>query len=75
MNWVDGIPIWGDPIDAGALLQIKNCAKTAEAVASMAGRKLFQPSSVYAHAPRSGTICLHRKHWRLYAAKNLQNGQ
>ena len=36
MRIVDGIPIWGDPIDDGALAQIKNCAKTADSVAMMA---------------------------------------
>ena len=36
MRIVDGIPIWGDPIDGGALAQIKNCAKTADVVAMMA---------------------------------------
>ena len=36
MRFVDGIPVWGDPIDEGALSQIKNCAKSADAVALMA---------------------------------------
>jgi tRNA-splicing ligase RtcB len=36
MKQIDGIPIWGDPIDEGALAQIKTCAKTADAVAMMA---------------------------------------
>ena len=36
MNIIDGIPVWGDPVDDGALRQIKNCAKTAERVAMMA---------------------------------------
>ncbi len=35
MKIIDGIPIWGDPIDEGALLQIRNCAKSADAVALM----------------------------------------
>lgn len=36
MQQIDGIPIWGDPIDEGALAQIRTCAKTADAVALMA---------------------------------------
>lgn len=36
MTLIDNIPIWGDPIDEGALAQIRNCAKTAAHVAMMA---------------------------------------
>jgi tRNA-splicing ligase RtcB len=36
MRIVDGIPIWGDPIDESALRQIKTCQKTADRVAMMA---------------------------------------
>lgn len=36
MNVIDNIPIWGNPVDEGALHQIKNCAKTADHVALMA---------------------------------------
>src|ERR1017187_35113 len=36
MRIIDGIPIFGTDVDAGALAQIKNCAKTAEKVALMA---------------------------------------
>src|SRR5258707_9704156 len=36
MKKIDGIPIWGDPVDEGALAQIKNCAKSADSVAMMA---------------------------------------
>lgn len=36
MKTVDGIRIWGDPIDEGALSQIKTCARTASACALMA---------------------------------------
>ena len=36
MKLIDNIPIWGDPVDEGALSQIKTCAKTADAVAMMA---------------------------------------
>jgi len=36
MRNVDGIRIWGDPVDEGALSQIKNCAKTAAVCALMA---------------------------------------
>ena len=36
MNVVEGIPIWGSPIDEGALSQIKTCALTADRVALMA---------------------------------------
>lgn len=36
MKTVDGIRIWGEPIDEGALSQIKTCARTASACALMA---------------------------------------
>ncbi|WP_083469735.1 RtcB family protein [Herpetosiphon geysericola] len=36
MQYVENIPIWGDPIDEGALSQIKTCALDADAVALMA---------------------------------------
>lgn len=36
MKLIDGIPVWGSPIDDGALSQIRNCAKTADKVAMMA---------------------------------------
>ncbi len=36
MQYVENIPIWGDPIDQGALSQIKTCALDADAVALMA---------------------------------------
>jgi tRNA-splicing ligase RtcB len=36
MQFVDGIPIWGTEVDAGALSQIKTCALTADKVALMA---------------------------------------
>ena len=36
MQQIDNIPVWGDPVDAGALSQIKTCAKTADYVALMA---------------------------------------
>lgn len=36
MQYVENIPIWGDPIDQGALSQIKTCALEADAVALMA---------------------------------------
>jgi tRNA-splicing ligase RtcB len=36
MQEIDNIPIWGDPVDAGALAQIKTCAQTADYVALMA---------------------------------------
>ena len=36
MKTVNGIPIWGDPIDKGALEQIERCAKDAAHVALMA---------------------------------------
>src|SRR5579883_1427960 len=28
MQVIEGIPVWGDPVDQGALEQIKNCMKT-----------------------------------------------
>lgn len=36
MQLIDNIPVWGSPVDQGALLQIKNCARTAAHVALMA---------------------------------------
>lgn len=36
MKEIEGIPVWGDPIDESALSQIKNCARTADAAALMA---------------------------------------
>ncbi len=35
MQIIDNIPIWGEPVDPGALSQIKTCAKTAAHVALM----------------------------------------
>lgn len=35
MQKFDGIPVWGSPVDEGALSQIKTCAKTAAHVALM----------------------------------------
>jgi tRNA-splicing ligase RtcB len=36
MEVINGIPVWGDPVDPGALAQIGNCAKEAACVALMA---------------------------------------
>ncbi|MDY0148961.1 MAG: RtcB family protein [Kiritimatiellia bacterium] len=36
MKLIDGIPVWGDPIEPNALAQIRRCAKTADRVALMA---------------------------------------
>lgn len=36
MKWMDGIPVWGDPIEASALKQIQRCARTADRAALMA---------------------------------------
>ncbi len=35
MKFIQGIPVWGDPVDEGALSQIITCAQTAEHVALM----------------------------------------
>src|SRR5947207_15535473 len=40
MRRIDGIPVWGSPVDEGALRQIKNCARTADRVARMADHHL-----------------------------------
>ena len=40
MQLIDNIPVWGSPVDDGALRQIKNCAKTADRVALMADHHL-----------------------------------
>ena len=36
MHLVDGIPVWGDPIEANSLKQIQRCARTADRAALMA---------------------------------------
>lgn len=36
LNTIDGIPVLGEPVDQGALVQIKNCAVEADYVALMA---------------------------------------
>jgi tRNA-splicing ligase RtcB len=36
MKVVDGIPVWGDPIDEASLQQIRRCARTADRAALMA---------------------------------------
>ena len=36
MQLLDGIPVWGDPVDTDALNQIKTCARSADRVALMA---------------------------------------
>ena len=35
MKIIEGVPVWGDPIEEGALKQILNCSKAAEQVAMM----------------------------------------
>lgn len=40
MQLIDGIPVWGSPVDQGALGQIKNCARTAAAAALMGDHHL-----------------------------------
>lgn len=40
MKIIDNIPVWGFPVDEGALRQIKNCARTADRVALMADHHL-----------------------------------
>jgi tRNA-splicing ligase RtcB len=40
MQYVDNIPVWGELNDEGALRQIKNCARTADAAALMADHHL-----------------------------------
>jgi tRNA-splicing ligase RtcB (3'-phosphate/5'-hydroxy nucleic acid ligase) len=40
MKLIDNAPVWGSPVDEGALRQIKNCAKTADRVALMADHHL-----------------------------------
>lgn len=36
MQFIDNIPVWGSPVDEGALSQIRTCALTADKVAMMA---------------------------------------
>ena len=40
MQLIDDIPVWGSPVDEGALRQIRNCAKTADRAALMADHHL-----------------------------------
>jgi tRNA-splicing ligase RtcB (3'-phosphate/5'-hydroxy nucleic acid ligase) len=40
MQVIDGIPAWGNPVDEGALAQIKTCAKTAFQTALMSDHHL-----------------------------------
>src|SRR6266699_3313181 len=40
MQLIDNIPVWGSPVDEGALRQIKTCARTADRVALMADHHL-----------------------------------
>ena len=40
MQIIEGIPVWGSPVDEGALRQIKTCARTADRVALMADHHL-----------------------------------
>jgi tRNA-splicing ligase RtcB len=40
MQVIDDVPVWGSPVDEGALRQIKNCARTADHVALMADHHL-----------------------------------
>jgi tRNA-splicing ligase RtcB len=40
MQLIDNIPVWGSPVDEGALRQIKNCAREADHVALMADHHL-----------------------------------
>lgn len=40
MRVIDGVPAWGDPVDAGALRQAATCLRTADAVALMADHHL-----------------------------------
>lgn len=36
MQLIDNIPVWGSPVDPGAMSQIRTCARTADHVALMA---------------------------------------
>src|SRR5258708_40221341 len=40
MQLIENIPVWGSPVDEGALRQIKNCAREADHVALMADHHL-----------------------------------
>ena len=40
MQLIDNIPVWGSPVDEGALRQIRNCAREADHVALMADHHL-----------------------------------
>src|SRR6266436_5744163 len=40
MQLIDNIPVWGSPVDEGALRQIKTCARTADRAALMADHHL-----------------------------------
>lgn len=40
MRLYDDIPVWGDPVDEGALAQARTCRRSAQAVAMMADHHL-----------------------------------
>jgi tRNA-splicing ligase RtcB len=40
MQLIDNIPVWGSPVDEGALRQIRNCARDADHAALMADHHL-----------------------------------
>ena len=40
MRTIHGIPVWGDPVDSGALEQIERCAAKADRAAMMADHHL-----------------------------------
>ncbi|MCX6138945.1 MAG: hypothetical protein NTV54_15815 [Ignavibacteriales bacterium] len=60
MTIVDGIPIWGEPIDAAALAQIQNCAMSAGYAAMMADhhKGYAVPTKTALVLQESGTILL-----------------
>jgi tRNA-splicing ligase RtcB (3'-phosphate/5'-hydroxy nucleic acid ligase) len=59
MQLIDNIPVWGIPVDEGAMAQIRNCARTADHVAMMADHHkgyAVPIGGVVAYAG-SGSIC------------------
>lgn len=55
MKYIDGIPVWGEPVDEGALAQIKRCAASADGAALMADHHL-------GYAVPIGGVVAYREH-------------
>jgi hypothetical protein len=75
MNVVEGIPIWGSPIDDGALSQIKTCALTADRVALMADHHAALDAVMSLQRQREQDLLLPPpalRRWRFKSSLELQ---